>query len=383
MDKFEFCIIGAGAVGLAVARSILLSSEVNPEKILIVEAQPSFGHGVSSRSSEVIHAGIYYPPNSLKARLCILGKELLYNYVQAKNVAYRRCGKLIVAQDTQENQLEGLLANARLSGLHDLSLISQLALKRREPEINARSALLSPSTGIIDSHDYMHSLLAEIQTAGAICSFNSRVEKIVSASDGHRVQLSAGDGSSAEATEYSFEVDNVINCAGLNAAAVAQNMVDLDPKLIPRVWLCKGDYFAYHDRNPFKHLIYPVPEPNTVGLGIHSTMDMSNQLRFGPDAYYIDKESYDIDFSKAAGFAASVRRYFPNINPAKLSPAYSGIRPKISGPGDSAQDFVFQTKEHHALKGLINLFGIESPGITASLAIGQHICALLGLKLAN
>lgn len=380
MDKFEFCVIGAGAIGLAIARAITLSGCVDPEKVVVIEAQPAYGEGISSRSSEVIHGGLYYPPKSLKAKLCIEGKALLYDFLQVNDIPHRRCGKLILAQDGQEEALESLLLNAQQSGVGGLSLLSGDLLKQKEPQLKARSALLSPSTGIIDSHHYMYALVSHVQAQGAVCAFNSHVKEINFCGDGHRVRISAGNGTKTNFSEFTFETSNLINCAGLQATAVAKRIKQLDPKLIPRTWLCKGDYFAYHGKNPFNHLIYPIPEPNTVGLGIHSTMDLQNQLRFGPDAYYVDEENYDVDLNKGPDFAASVRRYFPAIDVSKLQPAYSGIRPKLSGPGEAARDFVFQTQAQHNVKGLINLFGIESPGLTASLAIAQYTNQLIGLN---
>lgn len=378
MDRFEVCIVGAGVIGLAIARSLSKSRDIDPEKIVVIESESAFGNGISSRNSEVIHAGIYYPPGSLKAKLCIQGKQLLYEFLQEYKIGHRKCGKLIVAQKGQENALEKLLKNASESGLSDLRVLNKTQISHQESQLSACSAIYSPSTGIIDSHHYMHTLQALAQNSGVIIAYNSQVSAVESGSDGFLVSLSASNNKAQLDAKYEFVAANFINCAGLKATEIASKIGGLRSEFVPKTWLCKGDYFSYEGSNPFKHLIYPIPEENTVGLGIHSTLDLQGQLKFGPDAYYLEDEDYDLNPAKAGHFAALVKHYFPAVDSNRLYPAYSGIRPKLSGPGQPSKDFMIQTESTHGLSGLINLFGIESPGLTASLAIGEHVRSKLG-----
>lgn len=377
MDEFEACVIGAGVVGIAIAHALSCSKNINPEKILILEAETDFGQGISSRNSEVIHGGLYYPPTSQKAELCIRGKELLYEYLAVHNIGHARCGKLIVAQQHQQDELLALFDNAAESGVDDLKLLNQPQLAHLEPSLSAYSAILSPSTGIVDSHHYMHSLLDQAQRRGITYATSSAVSAIKPSNSGFEVTITTGHSSQTEPAEFVFKTSTLINSAGLNAGSVAHKIMGLEAKLIPKIWLCKGDYFSYQGRNPFEHLVYPVPEANTVGLGIHCTMDLGKQLKFGPDAIYVDQEKYAIEPAKAEQFAKAVLQYFPGLQVDRLQPSYSGIRPKLSGPGEPAADFIFQTEVEHGLKGLIQLFGIESPGLTASLAIGERVSELL------
>ncbi|MFT4887431.1 MAG: L-2-hydroxyglutarate oxidase LhgO [Pseudohongiellaceae bacterium] len=381
MEKFEACVIGAGVIGIAIAHALSRNKDINPEKVLLLDSNPSFGQGISSRNSEVIHGGLYYPPGSLKAQLCIRGKALLYEYLLANGVAHARCGKLIVAQRHQQEELLELRNNGVQSGVDDLEMLSKSQLIFKESSLSAYSAILSPSTGIVDSHHYMHSLLDRAQQRGVIFAANSRVSAIKPGTVGFEVSLQARETNQAEPTEFTFESAMLINSAGLSADAIAHKIIGLKKELIPKVWLCKGDYFSYGGTNPFVHLIYPVPEANTVGLGIHCTMDLNNQLRFGPDAVYVSGEDYAVEANKQEQFAIAVQRYFPGLQPDQLQPSYSGIRPKLSGPGEPAQDFVFQTQNEHNIKGLVQLFGMESPGLTASQAIAEHVTELLGLSV--
>lgn len=378
MDRFEVCIVGAGAVGLAIANSLASSGDIDPEKILVLEANSGFGQGASSRNSEVIHAGIYYAPDSLKARFCLEGKALLYQFLKTHGIDYRRCGKLILAQKGQEEALEGLFANASAAGLSDLCILNTSQVSSKESQLSNCSAIFSPSTGIFDSHHYMHTLQTLAQNSGVMFAFNSEVSGVAPVSGGFVVKLPGKKTKRQAEPDYEFATSYLVNCAGLGASELAGKIDGLSSDHVPKTWLCKGDYFAYEARNPFKHLIYPIPEQNTVGLGIHSTMDLQNQLRFGPDAYYLDSEDYDVAANKADAFAVAVARYFPTIDSSKLRPAYSGIRPKLSGPGQPPQDFLIHTETSHGLKGLINLFGIESPGLTASLAIGCYVRSKIG-----
>lgn len=381
MEKFEACIVGAGVVGIAIARALSRSKDINPEKILLLDANPSFGQGVSSRNSEVIHGGLYYRPDSLKAQLCIRGKELLYEYLSANGIGHSRCGKLIVAQQHQQQELLELLDNGHQSGVDDLEILTQAQLKLKEPAVSAYSAILSSSTGIVDSHHYMHSLLGKAQSRGVIFAANSRVTTIKPSNGGFEVSIQSQQNKEAELGEYTFESSILINSAGLHADVISNKVIGLEEKLTPKIWMCKGDYFSYSGANPFAHLIYPLPDANTVGLGIHCTMDLNNQLRFGPDAVYVSDEDYSVEAEKKEQFANAVRRYFPDLNADLLHPSYSGIRPKLSGPGEAARDFVFQTEDEHELKGLIQLFGIESPGLTGSQAIAEYVTELIGLSI--
>lgn len=379
MEKFEACVVGAGVVGIAIAHALSSSKDIDPEKILLLDSKAGFGQGISSRNSEVIHGGLYYRPGSLKAELCIRGKALLYEYLSANGVAHARCGKLIVAQRHQQEELLALMDNGVKSGVHDLELLNKSQLFLKEPSLSAYSAILSPSTGIVDSHHYMHSLLDKAQQRGVIFAANSPVSTINPCSDGFEVSIQTRETDRVEATEYSFTSALLINSAGLSADNISNKIIGIEKELIPKVWLCKGDYFSYGGTNPFAHLIYPVPEANTVGLGIHCTMDLNNRLRFGPDAVYVSREGYDVEPNKKELFATAVQCYFPGLKPNQLEPSYSGIRPKLSGPDESAQDFVFQTENEHKFKGLVQLFGIESPGLTASQAIAEHVTQLVGL----
>ncbi|HAG71483.1 MAG TPA: FAD-dependent oxidoreductase [Gammaproteobacteria bacterium] len=377
MEKFEACVIGAGVIGIAVAHALSLSKDINPEKILLLESRADFGQGISSRNSEVIHGGLYYRPGSLKAELCIRGKALLYEYLSANGISHARCGKLVVAQRHQQDALLALRDNAVKSGLHDLQILNKHRLSLKESSLSAYLAVLSPSTGIVDSHHYMHSLLDKAQRRGIIFAANSPVSAIKPCRDGFEVSIETNQ---ADSRDYTFTSKLLINSAGLSADKIADKIIGLKKDLIPKILMCKGDYFSYAGANPFSHLIYPIPEADTVGLGIHCTMDLNNQLRIGPDAAYIAEESYHVEPYKTERFAEAVQRYFPGLKPDLLQPSYSGIRPKLSGPGEPAGDFVFQTEDEHRLKGLVQLFGMESPGLTASPAIAQHIIHLFGLS---
>ncbi len=370
-DSFDICIIGAGVIGLAIAYALARKFEQQKLDILVLEQEASFGQHISSRNSEVIHAGIYYPANSLKAKLCVRGKELLYQHCEQFQVPYREIGKLIVGR---ENELEALLElqeNAKNNGVFDLQLMDKAQTGKIEPALTADVALFSPSTGIIDSHSYMQSLLHLAQNRGVHFSPYSRVEGIAVKASGFLVRCLLDGAKNQE--QYQFRCRHLINSAGLQAQSVA-NSIDAVPKeIIPALYYCKGDYFEYRSKNPFSHLVYPLPDPNTAGLGIHATMDLSSQLRFGPDSDYVSSLDYEVSADKAALFAEKIASYFPSITADKLKPAYAGIRPKLAGPGDPAADFMIQGYSEHHLPGLIQLFGIESPGLTASLAIAEKV----------
>lgn len=376
-DSFDICVIGAGVIGLAIAYELAKKYKNKDVGIVILERESSFGHHVSSRNSEVIHAGIYYPTGSLKAEFCVTGKELLYSHCEQFDIPYQKIGKLIVAKHTEIDALAQLQQKAIANGVLDLQLLDRDQLQRLEPYIEADAALHSPSTGIIDSHSYMQSLLHLAENLGVHFSPYSRVEKIDTEADDFVVHCQLDENRNPE--QYQFSCSQVINAAGLEAQSIAHAVSAVTASTIPTLHYCKGDYFDYRGRNPFSHLVYPMPEANTAGLGIHATMDMSSQLKFGPDTEYIERIDFEIDGNKAKAFAKSISSYFPAINSSDLKPAYAGIRPKLSGLGETAADFEIQGQDVHGVPGLIQLFGIESPGLTASLAIAQHIAGRVEL----
>lgn len=366
MDSIDTLIIGAGALGLACA-----ARQARPgQSTLIVEAESLIGSHSSSRNSEVIHAGIYYAPGSLKAELCLEGRERLYTWCREHQVAHRQLGKLLVAVENAEiTRLEQLHENAEACGVHDLQRLSQTQLQTLEPAVRGSCALLSPSTGIIDSHAYLQSLLASAESRGAQLVLQTRVEQLQHDGDGW---IATGH-SGGEA--FQLKAQRVINAGGLFAQQLAEHTAGLQG--VPPLHLCQGRYFSYSGRAPFRHLIYPMPEANSAGLGIHATLDLGGQVRFGPDTQYLTQLDYRVDENLRAPFASAIRRYFPSLDSARLMPGYSGIRAKLAGPGEPAADFQIQTVNDHGLQGLVNLFGIESPGLTASLAIAERVARAL------
>ncbi|QYJ99548.1 NAD(P)/FAD-dependent oxidoreductase [Shewanella alkalitolerans] len=374
MDKLDAIVIGAGVVGLAVAAS--LSRRFG--NVLIIDRAETLGTGISSRNSEVIHAGIYYPTGSLKAQLCVEGKRQLYAYCRLRGIAVNPLGKLIVAtQAEQEAQLDFLLAQARANGVDDLAPLSHKQMQVLEPALKASAGLLSPSTGIVDSHGLMLSLLAEAEEYGAI--FCPHTEFITAQADanGFRVELMQ------QGERVSLETSYLINCAGLYATEVATRIEGLAEPLIPQLYWCKGHYFAYQGKSPFAHLIYPVPEPGLKGLGIHATLDFGGQLKFGPDTQYLtpdSQEDYRVPAALRQRFYQAISRYYLGLDIDRLVPDYAGIRPKLQGPDDTeVADFMIQGEAQHGIPGLVNLLGIESPGLTASLAIAEQVSKQLGM----
>ena len=359
MDHVDVVVVGAGVVGLACARALALSGR----EVLLLESASSFGTGVSSRNSEVIHAGLYYPNGSLKARHCVAGKRMLYEYCVQRGIPFRRCGKLLVAtEETQIAQIETLLRNAAGNGVDDLRLITAADAVAREPALRCIAALSSPSSGIIDSHAYMLSLLGDFENAGGTTVFNTpvsggRVEK-----DGIIVLAQDADPLKARL---------VVNCAALGAQAVAAAIDGFPKEHVPLLHYARGVYFSISGRSPFSHLIYPLPE--AAGLGVHLTIDLGGQAKFGPDVEWIEQPSYEVDASRANAFYVEISKYWPGIRDHTLQPAYAGIRPKIHGPGEPAADFCIAGRETHGVRGVINLFGIESPGLTASLSIAEQV----------
>lgn len=358
-------VIGAGVVGLAVARALAISGH----DVLVLEKEASIGQGASSRNSEVIHAGIYYPAGSLKARLCVAGRVALYDYCTRQGVPFRKTGKLIVATNLSElAQLEAIGDKAIANGVDDLSFLTIAQAATLEPALNCAGALLSPSTGIVDSHALMLAYQGDAEAFGATIAFNTPV--LGAEVTGKGFCLSVGG-----AEPMVLDTGILVNAAGLDAPALARNIQGLPKDFIPQDYLCKGSYFTLAGKSPFSRLIYPVPE--AAGLGVHLTLDLGGQARFGPDVEWVDHIDYRVDPARAQKFYAAIRRYWPDLKDGALQPAYSGIRPKISGPGAGSADFMIEGPLNHGVAGLVNLYGIESPGLTASLAIGDAVAALL------
>jgi len=364
MEKIDTAVIGAGVVGLAVARALGLAGR----EVLILEAENAFGTGISARNSEVIHAGIYYPAASLKAGLCVTGRALLYAYCADRGIAHRRCGKLIVAtHDGQIAQLDAIAAHARRNGVSNLERMSRTAAREMEPALECAAALNSPSTGIIDSHALMLALLGDAEGAGAVLALKSPVLGGEVTADG--IQLEVGG---SEPTRLFAK--SVINCAGLGAQSFAGNLRGLPPASIPPLSYAKGNYYALSGRVPFSRLVYPVPE--VAGLGVHLTLDLAGQGRFGPDVEWVDSLDYSVSPQRAESFYASIRTYWPELPDNALTPAYAGIRPKPHERGGAACDFMIHGPREHGIPGLVCLYGIESPGLTSCLALAEHVKCL-------
>ena len=361
----ECVVVGAGVVGLAVARAL---SEQGRE-VLILEAAGSIGTGISARNSEVIHAGIYYPFESLMRRLCVEGRALLYDYCGARGIPFARCGKLIVATSAEEQaKLSAIAERARRNGVADIAMLREQEAVALEPALSCRGALLSPSTGIVDSHALMLSLLGDAERCGAVIAFNT---PLIAASAGEGViTLETGGAEPSRLTCRSL-----VNAAGLDAPALARRMAGLSSHHVPQAYLAKGSYFTLTGPSPFTRLIYPVPVPG--GLGTHLTLDLEGRARFGPDVEWVSEIDYAVDPAKRPEFVKAIARYWPGVSAREIEPAYSGIRPKIVPQGAPAQDFVIQDARVHGIPGLVNLFGIESPGLTSSLAIAAHVARSL------
>ena len=357
----EAVVIGAGAVGLAVARALAQAGR----DVLILEKNARIGEETSARNSEVIHAGIYYPKGSLKAELCVAGRDRLYAFCESHGVPHKRLGKLIIATKAdQDEQLAALLGKADDNGVRDLSPLSKAQIASLEPELSATGGLFSPSTGIIDSHAYMLALKGDAEERGAAYAFHTPLLR--ARAKAGRIEIETG----GEAP-LTLACDLLVNAAGLGAPAVARSIEGMPVELIPCAYLAKGNYFSCNARAPFSRLIYPVPEPG--GLGVHLTLDMAGQARFGPDVEWVESIDYAVDPARAERFYPAIRRYWPTLPDGALMPSYSGIRPKIVPPAVATQDFLIQGPRDHGVTGLINLFGIESPGLTSSLAIADHV----------
>ena len=366
VEQTDAVVIGAGVVGLAVARALAQAGR----EVIILEAENAFGTITSARNSEVIHAGIYYPTGSQRAALCVRGKALLYRHCVSHGVAHQRCGKLIVATSLDElPALDRLQATAQANGVHDLQRLSAAQARAMEPALHCLGALLSPSTGIIDSHGLMLSLLGDAQAAGAMLALRAPVLGGRCASGG--IELDVGGD-----VPMTLHARCVVNSAGLAAPAVARALVGLPAAQVPQDHLAKGCYFTLPGRAPFSRLVYPAPGQSSH-LGVHLTLDLGGQARFGPSFTWVDSVDYSVDPAEADGFYAQVRRYWPALPDGALQPGYAGLRPKISGPGEPAADFRIDGPARHGVPGLVNLFGIESPGLTASLAIAALVLARL------
>ena len=374
MERFEVTIAGAGVIGLAIAYTLARSNRFDAARILLVEQESRIGQHISSRHSEVIHGGIYYAPESLKAHCCVRGNALLYEFCDTYDVAYNKIGKLIISNDKDLADLEYLTANAKANGVFDLEPWDKRRLQQEEPALRAIHALLSPSTGIIDSHEYMERLLQLARDKGLVFAPNTRIKSAKATGEGIEIISNIAEGSTpyGDDNEYQFQSDLFINATGLGAQQLAHRS-GITKEHIPTLYPCKGDYFSYSGRNPFNHLIYPMPEPNLRGLGIHSTQDLAGQLRFGPDSHYVDVMNFDVDANKAADYADAIRRYFPAIEQTRLQPAYAGIRPKLAASGEPPADFEISGPEQHGQDGMYHLYGIESPGLTSSLALAEVI----------
>ena len=364
MDRVHGVVVGAGVVGLAVARALATSPQGRGREWLILEAAHAIGTGTSSRNSEVIHAGIYYPQGSLKATWCVRGKHLLYEHAQSRGIAHRRCGKLIVAtSDQQVEQLAGIQAKAAANGVDDLVLLSAPQARALEPQLQCLAALHSPSTGIIDSHAFMLSLQGDFEHAGGMVAYRSSLECARITPQGHELTLSDGT---------QIMCDAWVNASGLHAPDLARRIEGLDTSALPQARFCKGNYFTLAGRSPFSRLIYPVPE--SAGLGVHLTLDMGGQAKFGPDVQWTDRsDDLIVDPRRGDVFYAAVRQYWPDLPDGALQAGYAGMRPKINGPDQAAADFMLHGPAQHGHAGLVNLMGIESPGLTSSLAIGEAV----------
>jgi L-2-hydroxyglutarate oxidase LhgO len=366
MDRVECVVVGAGVVGLAIARRLARSGR----EVIVLEAAEAIGTATSSRNSEVIHAGIYYPAGSLMARTCVSGRHALYAYCREYGIPHRNCGKLIVATTEQEaGKLRSIRAHAEANGVEDMQLLSGDDARALEPALRCVAALLSPATGIIDSHAFMLALRGDAERDAAAFAFHTPLLRAKATPHGLEIET-GGD------TPMTLACDLLINAAGLGAPAVARSIECMPVERIPPAYLAKGNYFSCSARTPFSRLIYPVPEPG--GLGVHLTLDLAGQARFGPDVEWIDTPDYAVDPSRATRFYPAIRRYWPELPDGTLIPAYSGIRPKIVPPAVAEQDFMIEGPADHGVAGLINLFGIESPGLTSSLAIAEHVAALAG-----
>jgi L-2-hydroxyglutarate oxidase LhgO len=366
VDRFTITIIGAGVIGLAVAEEL----SCHYGNVLLLEKEHTFGQETSSRHSGVIHAGIYYPPGFLKARFCREGNSLLYELSEKRDIPHRKIGKLIVAvTEKEEETLLRLREQAEKNGVTDLSLLSEKEAKKKEPEIRVRAALFSPSTGIIDSHSLLRSFYIGAGDHGAVTSFRSKVTAARFEGNSYEIEINGG--------EYRFQTGIVINCAGLHANSVCGLLgIDVEEKGY-RLRYCKGDYFSASPAPKLRHLVYPVPQGENEGLGIHATLDLGGRVRFGPDTEYVDELEYAVREEKSESFYHSVRTYLPGIKEESLHPDMSGIRPKLQGPKEPSRDFIIREEREIGYPGLINCIGIESPGLTSCIPVARYVRSLV------
>ncbi len=365
METVDTVVIGAGVVGLACARALALQGR----EVLVLEAENAVGTGTSARNSEVIHAGLDYAPGSLKAQLCVRGKPLLYAYLRERGLAHQQCGKLIVA--TAPEQLPDLArihANAAACGMPDTQIISAQQAVALEPHLQCVGALSSPTTGIVDSHGLMLSLQGDLENVGGTVVLNTPFDRADIAADG--IVVSTGG-----AQPMQLRARRLVNCAGLYAQALAARMQGFPAAHVPPTHYAKGNYFSLSSKAPFSQLIYPIPE--AAGWGVHLTLDLGGQARFGPDVQWVDDLNYDVDPARGASFYDSIRRFWPALPDGSLQPSYSGIRPKIQAPGEKSKDFWIAGPQAHGVPGVVQLFGVESPGLTSCLAIGEHVARLV------
>ena len=360
-NQVEAIVIGAGVVGLAVARALALAGR----EVIVIERHARIGEETSSRNSGVIHSGIYYPKDSLKARFCVRGRELLYEYCEQRQLAHSRCGKLIVAQEAQTAALRDLATRAEANGVHDLEWLTGGDVSALEPEVRSAAALLSPSTGIIDVHEYMSALVADIEAAGGQVVLKTRFLG-ASRSEGLDVRLDC------DGEPLSMTCEQLINSTGLSAVDLPKSIAGYRGNRT--AYYAKGNYFVCQGARPFRHLVYPMP--NEAGLGVHATLDLDGTTRFGPDVEWVEQLDYAVDARRGDTFYEAIREYWPALRDGALQPGYAGIRPKLVGPNARAADFVIETAREHGVPGLVNLLGIESPGLTSSLAIAEYVSSL-------
>jgi len=361
----DVLVIGAGVIGLAVARAAARAGH----GVIVAEAEPAIGTGISSRNSEVIHAGMYYPGGSRRAHHCVTGRRMLYDFCASHGVPHRKCGKLIVAtNDVELGKIEVIAAQGGVNNVEGLELLGGNAARALEPELACAGALLSPETGIIDGHAYMLALRGDLEDAGGAIAFNTPVVRARRSAGQWDVTFGGRDGGA-------FMFDAIVNCAGLSAQRVARTIEDYPATRVPRLVLAKGNYFACAGKPAFSRLIYPTPVDG--GLGVHLTLDLAGRMRFGPDVEWIERETYTVDGARADSFYARIRSYWPGLPDGALSADYSGIRPKLTGPGEAAADFLIDAPSQHGVPGLVMMFGIESPGLTSSLSLADEVAGHL------